>query len=358
MIGVAPGHGVSGLSAIEAEGRLRQFGSNSIHAEPRTSAVRLLARQFSSPVIWLLLGASGISAVAGERVDAAAIVAIVVMNACIGFVQEHRAERAVFALRSMTARRARVRRDGRIALLPATAVVPGDALILEPGDVVAADARLLSAHHVSANEAVLTGESVPVEKSTAPAKSGAPLAERTDTVFMGTSVATGTGVAEVVATGMQTELGRIAHLLATIDESRTPLQLQLARVTRTLVYICLGIVAVIAVAGTVRGVPPFDVFMSAVTLAVAAVPEGLPAIVTIALAIGVQRMAARHVLVRRLNAVETLGCVTVICTDKTGTFTTGVMRVRELWGPDHQRVLVRRGGLLRRRVGGGRTGYG
>jgi Ca2+-transporting ATPase len=337
--GVDAESAAAGLSTLEAERRLRQFGANTIRAERQTGAFVLLARQFASPVIWLLLAASGISAVAGERVDAAAIVSIVVLNACIGFVQEYRAERAVFALRSMTARRARVRRDGRIRLVLAAAVVPGDALVLEAGDVVAADARIRSAHVLAANEAVLTGESLPVEKEAAPVTSDAPLAERTDTVFMGTSITTGTGIAEVVATGMHTELGRIAHLLANIDESATPLQIRLARVTGTLVIICLGVVALVALFGVARGTPAFDVFIGAVTLAVAAVPEGLPAIVTIALAIGVQRMAGRHVLVRRMNAVETLGCVTVICTDKTGTLTTGVMRVRDLWGPDHERLL-------------------
>jgi Ca2+-transporting ATPase len=330
---------VAGLSRFEAERRLQQFGANAIRAKRQTGALVLLGRQFTSPVIWLLLGASAVSVLAGQRIDAAAIVSIVFLNAGIGFIQEHRAERAVFALRSMTARRARVRRDGRIRVVPAADVVPGDVLVLESGDVVAADARLLSAHLLTANEAVLTGESLPVEKSAAPAKADAPLAERRDTIFMGTSIATGTGVAEVTATGMHTELGRIAHLLATIDESATPLQIRLARVTRHLVFICLGIVAFVAAAGVARGIAPFDVFMSAVTLAVAAVPEGLPAIVTIALSIGIQRMASRHVLVRRLNAVETLGCVTVICTDKTGTLTTGVMRVRELWGADQQRLL-------------------
>ena len=262
-----------------------------------------------------------------------------VINAVVGFFQEHRAERAVMALRSMTAPRARVMRDGHSVMMPADAIVPGDLLVLEAGDVVAADARLLDAHALTTNEAALTGESIPVEKTTAPTGPDTPLAERHDFVFMGTSVATGTGLAEVVATGMQTELGRIAHLLATAEESVTPLQRRLARVSQTLLYICGGIVAVVALAGLLRGWPLMQVFMAAVSLAVAAVPEGLPAIVTIALAVGVQRMAARHVLIRRLPAVETLGCATVICTDKTGTLTTGVMRVRELWGRDHADLL-------------------
>ncbi len=335
----AAARGPQGLSSAEAERRLIQFGPNELRREAATSALLLFARQFASPVIWLLLGASVLSAALGELLDAAAIGAIVIVNAAIGFLQEHRAERAVLALRSMTAPRARVRRDGHSVIVPAHAIVPGDVLVLEAGDVAAADARLQTAHALSTNEAALTGESTPVEKNPEPTALDAPLADRHDFVFMGTSIAAGTGLAEVVATGMQTELGRIAHLLATAEEATTPLQRRLARVSQTLLYICAGIVALVALAGVLRGWPLMQVFMAAVSLAVAAVPEGLPAVVTIALAVGVQRMAARHVLIRRLPAVETLGCATVICTDKTGTLTTGVMAVRELWGPDHTRLL-------------------
>ena len=330
---------VAGLSSAEAQRRLTVFGPNEIRREQTTTPLTLLARQFASPVIWLLLGASVLSAALGELLDAIAIGAIVIVNAVIGFAQEHRAERAVMALRSMTAPRARVRRDGHSVMVSADTIVPGDRLVLEAGDIAAADARLHIAHRLTTNEAPLTGESTPVDKGTAPTASGTPLAERHDFVFMGTSIATGTGSAEVVATGMQTELGRIAHLLATAEESVTPLQRRLASVSQTLMYICGGIVAVVALAGLLRGWPLMQVFMAAVSLAVAAVPEGLPAIVTIALAVGVQRMAARNVLIRRLPAVETLGCATVICTDKTGTLTTGVMRVRELWGRDHTNLL-------------------
>ena len=328
-----------GLTSSEAGRRFVQFGPNEIERDRPTSIAHLLARQFTSPVIWLLIGASVLSAALGELLDAIAIGAIVVVNGAIGFFQEHRAERAVMALRSMTAPRARVLRNGHSVMVPAATVVPGDWLLLEPGDIAAADARLQTAHALTTNEAALTGESAAVEKSAMPAAPDAPLAERRDIVFMGTSVATGTAVAEVIATGMQTELGKVAHLLATAQESVTPLQRRLAQVSQTLLYLCAGIVAVVAFAGVLRGWPFFQVFMAAVSLAIAAVPEGLPAVVTIALAVGVQRMAARHLLVRRLAAVETLGCVTVICTDKTGTLTTGVMSVRELWGRDHTALL-------------------
>lgn len=329
----------NGLTAGEASTRLAQQGPNEIQHEKGTSPWVMLAGQFKSPVIWLLLGAAVISAFLREVADAIAIGAIVVANALVGFFQEYRAERAVLALRSMTAPRARVLRDGHPVVVQSIDVVVGDVVLLEPGDIVAADARLLEANVLTSNEAALTGESEPVEKSTTPSHEGAPVAERHDAVFMGTHIANGTGKAEVLATGMRTELGKIAHLLATAEESETPLQKRLAQVSRVLLVICLAIVAVVAVLGLIRGLGLFAVFLSAVSLAVAAVPEGLPAIVTVALAIGVRRMVARHVLVRKLPAVETLGCATVICTDKTGTLTTGVMTVRELWGPDHQKLI-------------------
>ena len=348
-----------GLTSPDAQRKLAEFGQNEIRRDQTTTRFTRLARQFASPVIWLLLGASVLSAALGELLDAAAIGAIVIVNAVIGFLQEDRAERAVRALRSMTAPRARVMRDGHSVMVSAATIVPGDLLVLEAGDVAAADARLLTAHALTTNEAPLTGESAPVEKQTVPTTPDTPLAERHDFVFMGTSIATGTGLAEVVATGMQTELGRIAHLLSTAEERVTPLQRRLAHVSRTLLYICGGIVALVALAGLLRGWPLMQVFMAAVSLAVAAVPEGLPAVVTIALAVGVQRMAARHVLVRRLPAVETLGCATVICTDKTGTLTTGIMRVRELWGPDHTHLLFAAAACCDAEIrGGGQAGVG
>jgi len=328
-----------GLTGAEAAERLARYGRNELEREAPTSPWRILARQFASPVIWLLLVAAAISASLGEVVDAIAISTILAINAGVGFLQEYRAERAVLALRAMTAPQARVLRDGHSQVIAAVEVVPGDVLLLEGGDIVAADARLLTAHRMTTNEAALTGESLPAEKNLVATAPSAPLAEQHDRVFAGTAVATGTANAEVVATGMKTELGKIAHLLATAEDTTTPLQIRLARVSRMLMIACLATVGTVAAVGLLRGLPLLDVVLSAVSLAVAAVPEGLPAVVTISLAIGVQRMATRHVLVRKLHAVETLGCVTVICTDKTGTLTTGSMRVRELWGPDHARLL-------------------
>ena len=280
-----------------------------------------------------------LSAALGDLVDAMAIGTIVLLNAVVGFVQEYRAERAVLALRKMTAPRARVMRDGHVTEVTAVDVVPGDLLLLEAGDVVAADADLVEAHVLTTLEAALTGESAPVEKNVAPVAADAPLAERHDRVYAGTSVATGSGEAVVYATGMGSELGKIAHLLESTVDERTPLQVRLARVTRVLVALSSGVVLAVAMIGLLRGQPWLEVMLGAVSLAVAAIPEALPAMITVALALGVRRMAVQHVLVRRLPSVETLGSTTVICTDKTGTLTTGVMVVRDIWGPDPDAVL-------------------
>jgi Ca2+-transporting ATPase len=331
--------GESGLSSAEAARRLASVGPNELQREAGPSALGLLASQFVNPMVALLLVASGVAGALGELADAVAIGTIVVLNAVVGFVQEYRAEKALLALRAMTAPRARVLRDGRSAMIAASEVVPGDLLVLEAGDVVSADAKLREAHQLSTIEAALTGESLPVAKSPEEGATPAPLAERHDHVFLGTSVATGTGRATVTATGMRTEMGRIASLLASAESGETPLQKRLDQVSRTLLLLCLAVVGIVGLLGVLHGDPLLEVLLTSVSLAVAAVPEGLPAVVTIALAVGVQRMAARHVLVRRLPAVETLGSTTVICTDKTGTLTTGVMAVREVWGQDHDAVL-------------------
>ncbi|MFT3713365.1 MAG: cation-translocating P-type ATPase [Archangium sp.] len=318
-----------GLTSADAARLLAEHGPNELQREESESPILLFLGQLKSPMIILLGVAAVISGALGEVPEAVAIVAIVVLNAVVGFVQEFRAEKAVLALRSLTAPRARVLRDGQAALIAAREVVPGDVLLLESGDLVAADARVVEASVLSTIEATLTGESVPVEKNTTPTAADAPLAERHDRLFMGTAVSTGTGRAVVESTGAKTELGKIAHLLSTATEQQTPLQLQLEKVGRSLVVLCLAVVVLVAVLGLWRGVEPLELFVSCISLAVAAVPEGLPAIVTIALALGVQRMAARNVLVRKLPSVEALGSTTVICTDKTGTLTKGVMTVRE-----------------------------
>ncbi len=330
---------VAGLSTAEAAARLDIDGPNELERAEGVSPWRIFVRQFAGVMPALLVGAVAIAAMVGETTDAIAISAILVVNAIVGFAQEYRAERAVLALRAMTAPRARVIRDGRAMDIPARDVMRGDLLLLEAGDIVAADARLEEAHRLTTNEAALTGESLPVEKRVQDDPRDAPLAERNGQVFMGTIVATGTGRAMVTAIGMRTQLGSIAHLLKQTESEETPLQRQLAGVGRRLAVLCIAIVVVIALVGAIQGRAWTEILISSVSLAVAAVPEGLTAVVTIALAIGVQRMAARHVLVRRLPAVETLGCTTVICTDKTGTLTTGRMAVREIWGTDHTEVL-------------------
>jgi Ca2+-transporting ATPase len=313
----------NGLPCQEAAVRLQQDGPNALRKAPTVSPLTLLVGQFRSLVIWVLIGAALVSVALGEVIDGLAIVAIVVLNAAIGFFQEYRAERAIAALARLTAPRARVVRDGHTVVIPAAEVVCGDILLLDAGDLVTADACLIDAAALRTNEAPLTGESQPVEKQASSCPSETPLAERHNMVFLGTSVTGGAGRALVVATGMHTEVGHIAALLETARSDATPIQRRLDQVASRLLWACLSIVALVFGLGLLRSLPPFALFLSAVSLAVAAIPEGLPAVVTIALALGVQRMVQRHALVRRLPAVETLGCAQVICSDKTGTLDGG-----------------------------------
>jgi Ca2+-transporting ATPase len=284
-------------------------------------------------LIGILVAAGIISGLLGEWIDFTAILIIVVLNAVIGFFQEYRAERSIAALGRMTAPRATVRRDGHPATLPAAEIVVGDILVLEAGDLVAADARLAHSAALRCVESALTGESDAVAKRIDLLQQpDLPLGDRKNMVFLGTTVSAGKAEAIVVATGMQTELGRIAGLMGATAgrQDPTPLQQKLSAFGRILVWVTLGIVALLFGLGWLRGVPPLELFMTSVSLAVAAVPEGLPAIVTVALALGVSRMARRGALIRRLPAVETLGSTTVICTDKTGTLTLGQMTVRSI----------------------------
>jgi Ca2+-transporting ATPase len=319
-----------GLRSDEAARRLAAEGANELRRSPPISPLRILARQFASLMIWVLLAAAALSAAMGELVDGVAILAIVILNAGIGFFQEFRAERAMAALARLAAPKARVVRDGASLLVPASEVVRGDLLVLDAGDLVAADARIVEAFSLRLNEAPLTGESEPVEKHSGLLPAATPLADRRNLVFLGTSIGAGSGRALVVATGMRTEVGAIAHLLETASSGETPLRMKLDQVGRRLLWACLGIVLLVFALGWLRGNDLFELFLGAVSLAVAAVPEGLPAVVTVALALGVARMARRNVLVRRLPAVETLGEVQVICADKTGTLTVGAMTVRRL----------------------------
>ncbi|HEX2518725.1 MAG TPA: cation-translocating P-type ATPase, partial [Castellaniella sp.] len=310
--------------------RLHTWGPNELRKGKAISPLAILAGQFRSLVVGVLIGAALVSIALGELADGVAILAIVILNALIGFFQEYRAERAVAALARLAAPRARVVRGTHAEVIAAAAVVPGDVLLLDAGDLVAADARLVEASALHTSEAPLTGESQPVEKQVEICAPETPLAERHNMVFVGTSVAGGSGRALVVATGMDTEVGHIATLLETATSDITPLQRRLDRVAHRLLWACLAIVALVFALGLLRAIPPFELFLGAVSLAVAAIPEGLPAVVTVALALGVQRMVRRHALVRRLPAVETLGCAQAICSDKTGTLTVGEMTARKV----------------------------
>ncbi len=321
-----------GLTGPEAARRLAANGPNTLQQPRRTGLFRVLVRQFQSVIVWVLISAGVVSGLLGEWVDCLAILVIVVLNALIGAYQEFKAGRSIEALQQLNAPQARVRRDGQSVLVPAADIVTGDLLLLEAGDLVAADARLIAATSLRCVEAALTGESAAAPKHPRPLEQkDTPLADRVNLVFLGTSIAGGTGQAVVFATAMRTELGHIAQLLEdTATDKSTPLQQHLDTFGRILILATVGVVALLFGLGLWRGTPLLELFVGSVSLAVAAVPEGLPAVVTVALSLGVIRMARRHALVRKLAAIETLGSTSIICTDKTGTLTVGQMTVRTL----------------------------
>ena len=321
-----------GLGRNEAAHRLREHGPNALPEPPGRGVLALLAGQFGEFMILVLLAAAAISFALGDRTDALVILLVVLLNGLIGAFQEWRAEQALAALRALAAPAARVRRDGEVLTVPATDLVPGDLVLLEAGTLVPADIRLTESVSLAVAEAALTGESEPVAKSVAAmASADLPVADRASMAWKGTLATYGRGSGVVVATGTATELGRVATLLAQAETVKTPLQLRLAALGRRLAIAVLVICALIFAAGLARGEPALLMFMTAVSLAVAAIPEALPAVVAIALALGARRMARQHALVRHLPAVETLGSVTVICSDKTGTLTQNRMRVEAYW---------------------------
>ncbi len=322
-----------GLTSEQASQNLEKYGPNELEAAPGRSRLSVFFDQFKSFLIWVLIGAAIISGLMGEWIDALAIVAIVILNAILGFVQEYQAEKALLALKKMAAPMCRVIRNGQLVQIPARQVVPGDILELEAGDNISADARIIShTPNFSVLEASLTGESTPVYKTGVELEEeDIPLADRANLVYAGTSVSAGKAMAIVVQTGMSTELGKIARMIQEISMETTPLQRKLEQFGRLLVYLCFGLVAVVFLLEWLRGGKLVEVFLTAVSLAVAAIPEGLPAVVTIALALGVQRLVKRHVLIRKLPSVETLGAATVICSDKTGTLTRNEMMVRAVY---------------------------
>ncbi|MGE0482675.1 MAG: HAD-IC family P-type ATPase [Gammaproteobacteria bacterium] len=318
----------NGLSTDEAADRLARHGANALPEAPRPAAWRRFAAQFDNVLIHVLLGAALITAVLGHGLDTAVILAVVVVNAIIGYLQEGKAERALAAIRGMLAPHATVLRDGRRQGIPASALVPGDIVLLEAGDRVAADLRLFEARGLGVQEAVLTGESVAVDKDPAPLPRGLALGDRVNMAYSGTLVTSGQGRGVVVATGTATELGRISGLLAEVESVATPLLEQMDAFARRLTAVILAVAAALLGYGGFVAEHDFGLlFMAVVGLSVAAIPEGLPAVLTITLAVGVQAMARRHAIVRRLPAIETLGSVSVICTDKTGTLTRNEMMV-------------------------------
>lgn len=322
----------TGLSHAKVESRLKEYGHNQLEEKERISPLLIFLGQFNNFIVWILIAAAITSGVMKEWIDALAIIAIVIINAIIGFIQEYRAERSLEALQKMSAPFSKVIRNGEVSVIPSRDIVPGDIVLLEAGDYVPADGRICSSFSLSTQEASLTGESTPIDKTTEPLNNPSlPTADRKNMVFMGTSVTGGKGTCVIVSTGMQTELGKIAGLIQEAGKEETPLQRRLEAFGKKLVYLCLGIVVIVFLLEIWRKDPILEAFLISVSLAVAAIPEGLPAIVTIALALGVQRMVKRHVLIRKLPAVETLGSTTVICSDKTGTLTQNEMTVKKIF---------------------------
>ena len=349
------GSGVRGLSGAEADRRLHEAGPNRLTPSAPASALAIFAAQFRGVVMLLLLSAGVLSYLMRDRVDAAAIGAVIAINAILGFTLELRARRAMEALMQLGATRATVVRDGALMVIDAERLVPGDLLDLAAGQTVPADARVVDETDLRTNEAALTGESLPVSKqAVSMLEADTSLADRTNMVYRGTTVSSGIARAVVTTTGNATEVGRIGVLTRSVHEQATPLERRLDALGRRLVWVAVAVALLVALLGILHGAPWPLMLETAIALAVAAVPEGLPAVATIALAVGLRRMARRHALVRRLSAVEALGSTTVICTDKTRTLTTGDMSVTRCWTaggsihchsptpapPDHRASLI------------------
>lgn len=322
----------TGLSTKRAEKLLEEHGLNQLQQAEAISPLSIFFNQFKDFMVLVLLVATLISGLLGEYTDAITIIAIVILNAILGFIQEFRAEKSLQALKEMAAPHAKVIRDGVLQTIPAVEVVPGDLVQLETGDRIPADIRLIESNELYIEESALTGESVPVSKKIETITfEDLPLGDQKNMAFMGTLVTRGTGLGIVVETGMNTEMGKIADLIQSTEEVETPLQRRLEQLGKILIVLSLALTAVVVMTGIWHGQNAYAMFLAGVSLAVAAIPEGLPAIVTIALALGVQRMIKRKAIVRKLPSVETLGCATVICSDKTGTLTQNKMTVTEIW---------------------------
>lgn len=316
-----PPTGKGGLTAKQAQERLAAEGPNQLKGKKKVSALKLFTDQFKDFLVMILLVSTAASVFMGEITEAIAIAIIVLANAVMGFAQEYKTEKTIEALKNMSAPTAKVYRDGQLTELDTTGLVRGDLILVEAGDRVPADAVLLESVCMQADEAILTGESVPASKLEDPSASETNEPNKPNILYMGTSITKGHGKARVIATGMNTQMGKIADMLDEIEEQPTPLQKRLDELGKYIAVGCLAIAAVIMIAGLLRGEPLIQMIITGVSLAVAAVPEGLAAIVTIALALAVKRMVRRKALIRKLHAVETLGCASVICSDKTGTLT-------------------------------------
>jgi len=334
-------HGsADGLRAAEVADRLSQHGANVLPEEKRKPLWRVFLRQFQSPLIYILIAAAVLAFALGKREDSLVILIVVLVNAIIGAFQEGRAERSMDALKKLSALHSRVLRDGAEQSIPASDLVPGDVVLLAAGDAVGADARLIEAAALEAAEAALTGESLPVLKQTESVPADTLLADRRNMIYSGTHITAGRGRAVVVATGLGTEVGKIARMTSAAEEPKTPLEMRMDQFGRYLVFAALLLFVLVVAAGLLRGMALADIFMVAISQMVSLVPEGLPVALTIALAVGMQRMAGRGAVVRRLAAVETLGSTNVICTDKTGTLTRNEMTVTAIWLPDGRDLVV------------------
>ncbi len=326
-----------GLTDKEAKHKLQTHGPNVLAERKGISPLRILLQQFTDLMVIILIVSTIISGFMGEMTEAVTIIAIVIVNAIMGFVQEFKTEKTMEALKSLAAPSAKVIRNEQLVNVPAEEIVPGDVLVIEAGDRIAADAAILESSSLQIDESLLTGESVPVEKNAI--KNNKALIDPFDkksSVYMGTIVTGGRGKAVVYATGMKTEMGHIADMIQNIEDDETPLQRRLAHLGKFIAIGCLLICAIVSITGVIRGEKLFTMLLSGISLAVAAVPEGLPAIVTISLALGVQRMLKRNALIRKLPAVETLGCASIICSDKTGTLTENKMTVRKIYAAGYQ----------------------
>jgi len=325
-----------GLSSEDAERRLEEFGPNQLTEAPPTTFWQMLWQQFNNFIVIMLIVAAVISALLGDYIEAGAIMLIVILNAALGVIQERSAEQALAALRQLAAPEAHIIRDGSRQVIPSQFVVPGDVVLLESGNYIPADVRLLEAVNLRVEEAALTGESVPVQKDASTRlEADIPLGDRKNTAFMGTMVSYGRGKGVVVDTGMSTQIGMIAEMLQSVEQEPTPLQIRLDQLGKTLGWAAMAVCALVFLIGLIRGNDILEMFIIAVSLAIAAVPEGLPAVVTISLALGMREMITRNALIRRLSSVETLGSATVICSDKTGTLTQNEMTATRMWVDGH-----------------------